>query len=231
VKNPNRKKTTELLTNPLLSRDYREKKKTSQLLVTIALTASINPNYCAYLFIEQTRVINCGIPKLHLTHGLSFLYREASRLDRVRSASLRLRDVPLLCRSECSSQDSEWSSEHLNMSPLKLQARPHSLVVSLPGELTRCSSPRDTLLEVSPLSHRGWTSRSPNSYCTWASQFFQRSTSPMVVFCQGRQLGSTTPTISHLETESTQQQHPIFLSFSACSWLIVTLSNSNRKLK
>ena len=38
-------------------------------------------NYGASPFIEKTRVTSCDIPKLPLTRGLSFLYREVSKLD------------------------------------------------------------------------------------------------------------------------------------------------------
>jgi len=61
VKIPNREKIMESLANPLLLRDYRENKRTSQLLFIIAITASFNPDYCASPFIEKTRVINCDI--------------------------------------------------------------------------------------------------------------------------------------------------------------------------
>ena len=125
-------------------------------------------------------------------------------LDRICCALLRLGDAPLFCRSECSSRDSEWSSEHLSMPPSETPSTP-ILACSTPllGELTGWSSPWETLPEASPPSHRGWTSCPPNSHCNWASQFFQRSTSLRAI-CQGRQSGFTTPTISHLETESTQ---------------------------
>ena len=53
VKNPNREKITESLANPLLMRDYRENKKSSQPFFSIAPTASLNPNYCASSFIEK----------------------------------------------------------------------------------------------------------------------------------------------------------------------------------
>ena len=95
----------ELLTNPLLSRDYKEmKKKTSQPLFIIALGFHhTHPNYGASSFIEKIRITSCDIPKLPLTRGLSFLYCEASRLDHIHGTSLCFGDVPLLCRSECSS--------------------------------------------------------------------------------------------------------------------------------
>ena len=102
-------KTIESLTNPLLLRDYREiKKKTSQSLFTIALSFyHTHPNYGVSSFIEKTRVTSCDIFKLSLTHGLSFLYCEAFRLDRICCASRCFGDVSLLSRSECSSRDSE----------------------------------------------------------------------------------------------------------------------------
>ena len=98
---------TESLSNPQLSRDYIEKKKTLEPFFTKTLTASLNPIYCTSPFIEKIKVTNCDISKLPLICGLSFLYREAFRLDLIRCASLHLRDVPLLCRSECSSRNSE----------------------------------------------------------------------------------------------------------------------------
>ena len=111
----------------------------------------LNHNYCAYPFIKKTRVINCDIPKLPLTRGLSFLYREAFRIDRIRCTSLRLGDVPLLCRSECSSRDSEWSFEHLNMPTSETPSSP-TLTFRTPllVKLIRWSSPRETLPEASP---------------------------------------------------------------------------------
>ena len=105
---PKTGKITESLANPLLSRDYREiKKKTSQPLFTIALGFHhLFPNYDTS-FIEKIRITSCDILKLLLTRDLSFLYCEASRLDRIRRALLFLEDIPLFCYSECSSQDSE----------------------------------------------------------------------------------------------------------------------------
>ena len=81
------------------------------LLCTIALKISLsfthNPSYDTSLLIEKSKVTSCDILKLSLTYDLSFLYQEASRLDRIRCALLRLGDVSLFCRSVCSSQDSE----------------------------------------------------------------------------------------------------------------------------
>ena len=85
------RKIRDSLANSLLLRDYKEMKKISHPLWTIALKISLsfthNLSFNTSLFIKKTRVTSCDIPKLPLTRGLSFLYREASKLDR----------IPLLC--------------------------------------------------------------------------------------------------------------------------------------
>ena len=120
------KKITESLTNPLLLRDYKEKKKISQMLFTITLTTSLKLNYCASSFIEKIRVTNCDIPKLPLTRVLSFFYLEAFRLDRIRCVSgMFLCSVARSAPTEIPSDSpSTWTCHHL-----KLQARSHSSIV------------------------------------------------------------------------------------------------------
>jgi len=96
-------------------------------LFSIALTASsLSPNYCASLFIEKTRVTNCEISKLSMTCDLSFLYREASRLDHIRCAlGMFLCSIAWRAPLETSSDpQSTWTWHHL-----KLQARQPSPVV------------------------------------------------------------------------------------------------------
>ena len=66
-----------------------------------------HPNYDASPFIKKIRVTSCDISKLPLTRDLSFLYREVFRLYNIQCVSMRFRDVPTFCRSECSSRDSE----------------------------------------------------------------------------------------------------------------------------
>jgi len=172
VKNPNKEKNHGVAWKSTLIKRLQEEEEN---LITALFNSPhcfvlfFNPNYCASHFIEKTRVTNCDISKLPLTRGLSFLYREDFRLDHIRCTSLRLGDVPLLYRSECSSRDSEWSSEHLNMPPSETPSSP-TIACSMPllWELTRFFSPRETLPEASPPSHWGWSSHPPNSHCNWA---------------------------------------------------------------